>query len=86
MPGYAPMRDAPVLALALSLSVLCKGGLAVNHTLSYLPFSWDIIPRYTFCSNSSVTGDVDTNPGLFNNESAQLTTTAAHHATAAASV
>jgi hypothetical protein len=39
------------------------GALAVNHTLSYLPFSWDTIPRYTFCSNSSV----DYNIGLFNN-------------------
>ena len=37
----------------LLVSLLSNGGHAVNHTLSYLPFSWDTIPRYTFCSNSS---------------------------------
>lgn len=42
------------------------GGVAVNHTLSYLPFSWDKIPRYTFCSNSSA--DEKPNPGLFNDD------------------
>ena len=40
---------------ALTASILLSLGAtgAVNHTLSYLPFSWDTIPRYTFCSNSS---------------------------------
>ena len=53
-----------MLALLLMSFLLSNGVLAVNHTLSYLPFRWDTIPRYTFCSNSSV----DYNIGLFNNE------------------
>ena len=57
----------PVFIPFLVLSLLSQGGLAVNHTLSYLPFSWDTIPRYTFCSNSSANDNV--NPGLFNNDS-----------------
>ena len=59
---------APTLiAVLLSLGT----AVAVNHSLSYLPFSWDTIPRYTFCSNSSVAyasegyGGI----GLFNNDS-----------------
>ena len=39
----------PRLVLACALA----GASAVNHTLKYLPFSWDTLPRYTFCVNSS---------------------------------
>ena len=39
----------PRLVLACALA----GASAVNHTLGYLPFSWDTLPRYTFCVNSS---------------------------------
>merc|ERR1719272_2378639 len=58
-------------ALASSLLLSLGAAGAVNHTLSYLPFSWDTIPRYTFCSNSSAAyasegyGGI----GLFKNES-----------------
>ena len=39
----------PRLVVACALA----GASAVNHTLKYLPFSWDTLPRYTFCVNSS---------------------------------
>lgn len=45
--------------LALTL-VAAHGTLAeVVHPLAYMPFSWDRLPRYTFCVNSS---------GLFSDE------------------
>ena len=58
-----------LLLLQLCLAIGTTG--AVNHSLSHLPFSWDTIPRYSFCSNSSAAyasegyGGI----GLFNNES-----------------
>ena len=32
-----------------------------NHTLGYLPYSWDTLPRYSFCVNST---------GMFDNATA----------------
>jgi len=47
----------------LSVLFLAPRVLGINHTLGYLPFSWDTLPRYTFCVNST---------GLFNDEAAKM--------------
>ena len=58
-----------LVAAPLLLAVNAAAGAAVNHTLAYLPFSWDTIPRYTFCSNSSASYEGYGGFGLFDNES-----------------
>lgn len=47
-------QKAMSLLVALSLSLVpALAAAAPNHTLAYMPWSWDTVPRYTFCVNSS---------------------------------
>ena len=60
------LRQPPPAAALLLLLLLAAAGRAEAGSLASLPFSWDTLPRYTFCVNSS---DPKTlTDGLFNEE------------------
>lgn len=54
------MRFAAIAILAGSPVSVCH---VINHTLGHVPFSWDTVPRYTFCVNST---------GLLNDDAASV--------------